>query len=248
MNTYNRDENVFIAKLSDEAERYEDMVEAVNRLAKMDLELTPEERNLFSMAYKNLVGARRASWRVIASFQRKEQERKDESHLNIINKFCPKMEEELTAICKSVLQIVENHLIKNATTSESKVFYHKMKGDYYRYMAEFTTGDALSTYTNAGLKAYEEALLIAKASLPPTHPIRLGLALNFSVFYYEIFSQPDTACNLAKQAFEEAIAQLEVLTDDSYKESAVIMQLLRDNLNLWCMGEEEEEEENDLVS
>jgi 14-3-3 protein epsilon len=211
----------------------------------MDVELTPEERNLFSMAYKNLVGARRASWRIIASFQKKEAELRNESHLNIINKFCPDLEEELTALCKNVLEIVDEHLIKSAESNESKVFYYKMKGDYYRYMAEFSAGDNLSTYTNSGLKAYEDAFLIAKSALPPTHPIRLGLALNFSVFYYEIFSEPETACNLAKLAFDEAIAQLENLTDDSYKESTVIMQLLRDNLNLWCMGEEEDEEDID---
>jgi len=69
--------------------------------------------------------------------------------------------------------------------------------------------------------------------LPPTHPIRLGLALNFSVFYYEILNSPDRACHLAKQAFDDAIAELDTLSEDSYKDSTLIMQLLRDNLTLW---------------
>ena len=66
-----------------------------------------------------------------------------------------------------------------------------------------------------------------------THPIRLGLALNYSVFYYEILSSPDIACKLAKQAFDNAIADLDGLEEDEYRDSATIMQLLRDNLTLW---------------
>ncbi|EFN85264.1 14-3-3 protein zeta [Harpegnathos saltator] len=82
-------------------------------------------------------------------------------------------------------------------------------------------------------KAYQEAFDIAKAKMQPTHPIRLGLALNFSVFYYEIINSPARACHLAKQAFDDAIAELDTLNEDSYKDSTLIMQLLRDNLTLW---------------
>jgi 14-3-3 protein epsilon len=73
----------------------------------------------------------------------------------------------------------------------------------------------------------------AVTKLPPTHPICLGLALNFSVFYYEILNSPGRVCHLAKQAFYDAIAELDTLLEESYKESTLIMQLLRDNLTLW---------------
>jgi len=81
--------------------------------------------------------------------------------------------------------------------------------------------------------AYKAASDIAMTELPPTHPIRLGLALNFSVFYYEILASPDRACRLAKAAFDDAIAELDTLSEESYKDSTLIMQLLRDNLTLW---------------
>jgi hypothetical protein len=84
--------------------------------------------------------------------------------------------------------------------------------------------------------------------MQPTHPIRLGLALNFSVFYYEILNSPEKACHLAKQAFDDAIAELDTLNEDSYKDSTLIMQLLRDNLTLWtsdAQGENEESGQNE---
>lgn len=95
------------------------------------------------------------------------------------------------------------------------------KGDYHRYLAEFSTGDKRKASSEASLEAYSQASEIANVDLPPTHPIRLGLALNFSVFYYEIMNSPDKACQLAKQAFDDAIAELDTLSEESYKDSTV---------------------------
>ena len=120
-----------------------------------------------------------------------------------------------------------------ASSGESKVFYLKMKGDYHRYLAEFKTGADRKDAAEHTLLAYKAAQDIALVDLAPTHPIRLGLALNFSVFYYEILNSPERACHLAKQAFDEAIAELDTLGEESYKDSTLIMQLLRDNLTLW---------------
>jgi 14-3-3 protein len=107
------------------------------------------------------------------------------------------------------------------------------QGDYYRYLAEFSTGDGRKDVAESSLLAYKSASDVALAELAPTHPIRLGLALNFSVFYYEILNAPDRACHLAKTAFDEAIAELDTLSEESYRDSTLIMQLLRDNLTLW---------------
>jgi hypothetical protein len=107
------------------------------------------------------------------------------------------------------------------------------KGDYHRYLAEFATGNDRKEAAENSLVAYKAASDIAMVELPPTHPIRLGLALNFSVFYYEILNSPDRACRLAKAAFDDAIAELDSLNEESYKDSTLIMQLLRDNLTLW---------------
>merc|ERR1712118_432869 len=81
--------------------------------------------------------------------------------------------------------------------------------------------------------AYEEAHEVATKDLAVTHPIRLGLALNYSVFQYEVLQSPDEACKMARTAFEDVIAELDNVAEDSYKDSTLIMQLLRDNLTLW---------------
>jgi 14-3-3 protein epsilon len=242
MATEAREENVYMAKLAEQAERYDEMVEAMEKVAKtVDTEeLTVEERNLLSVAYKNVIGARRASWRIISSIEQKEESKGNDEHVAAIKEYRRKVESELSTTCDSILKLLDTHLIPTSSTGESKVFYLKMKGDYHRYLAEFKTGAERKESAEATLSAYRSAQDIAVTELPPTHPIRLGLALNFSVFYYEILNSPDRACTLAKQAFDEAIAELDTLGEESYKDSTLIMQLLRDNLTLWTSDMQDE--------
>eukprot|EP00124_Ichthyophonus_hoferi_P002483 Ihof_evm2s171 gene=Ihof_evmTU2s171 len=228
-----REDHVYRAKLAEQAERYDEMVKAMKAVAALNLELTVEERNLLSVAYKNVIGARRASWRIISSIEQKEESKGNEKKLAIIKEYRAIIEAELKTTCTDVMEVLDQHLIPNASTGESKVFYYKMKGDYHRYTAEFATGVCCKDAAEESQVAYKSASDIATTELPPTHPIRLGLALNFSVFYYEILNSPDRACRLAKQAFDDAIAELDTLKEEDYKDSTLIMQLLRDNLTLW---------------
>ncbi|BFZ04687.1 hypothetical protein BsWGS_07726 [Bradybaena similaris] len=228
-----REECVYKAKLAEQAERYDEMVAAMKCVAQQDTELTVEERNLLSVAYKNVIGARRASWRIISSIEQKDMGKVAEDFQKITMEYRKIVEAELNKICHDVLEIIDCNLIPNAATGESKVFYYKMKGDYHRYLAEFATGNDRKEAAEKSLVAYKAASDISMTELAPTHPIRLGLALNFSVFYYEILNSPDRACRLAKAAFDDAIAELDTLSEESYKDSTLIMQLLRDNLTLW---------------
>lgn len=233
------EEAVFLAKLAEQAERYEEMVENMKIVASEDRDLSVEERNLLSVAYKNVIGARRASWRIVTSIEQKEETKGNSAQVGLIKEYRQKIETELTKICDDILDVLDQHLIPSAKSGESKVFYHKMKGDYHRYLAEFATGDRRKDSADKSLEAYKAATEVAQTDLPPTHPIRLGLALNFSVFYYEILNAPDQACHLAKQAFDDAIAELDTLSEESYKDSTLIMQLLRDNLTLWTSSDAE---------
>jgi len=175
------------------------MVESMKKVAKMDQELTVEERNLLSVAYKNLIGARRASWRIITNIESKEENKSENSKMALTKKYRSQVEKELRDICQDILDLLDKNLLPNAASGESKVFYLKMKGDYHRYKAEFATQEDRKEAAENSLVAYTKANDIAQNELPPTHPIRLGLALNFSVFYYEILNTPERACRLAKQ-------------------------------------------------
>uniref|UniRef100_A0A0G4FM97 14-3-3 domain-containing protein n=1 Tax=Chromera velia CCMP2878 TaxID=1169474 RepID=A0A0G4FM97_9ALVE len=239
-----REEYVYKAKLAEQAERYDEMADFMKSVASMGEELTVEERNLLSVAYKNAVGARRASWRIISSVEQKEKSKGNTAHLPHAEDYRKKVEEELRTICNAILELLEKYLIPSSSTGESKVFYYKMKGDYYRYISEFSSDDVKQTAADNAHSAYKDAAAIAQTDLFPTHPIRLGLALNFSVFYYEILNSPEEACRMARQAFEDAIAELDNVSEDSYKDSTLIMQLLRDNLTLWTSDMQPNEEEN----
>ncbi|GMY17292.1 14-3-3 protein 7 [Fagus crenata] len=235
-----REQQVYLARLAEQAERYDEMVEAMKKVARLDVELTVEERNLVSVGYKNVIGARRASWRILSSIEQKEEVKGNEHNVKRIKEYRQRVEDELAKICNDILSVIDKHLLPSSSTGESTVFYYKMKGDYYRYLAEFKSAEDRKEAADQSLKAYEAASSTAASDLPPTHPIRLGLALNFSVFYYEILSSPERACHLAKQAFDEAIAELDSLNEESYKDSTLIMQLLRDNLTLWTSDLPEE--------
>jgi hypothetical protein len=254
-----RKDLVFMARTAESAERYEDMCKCMRKLVEVckevEQDLTVEERNLLSVAYKNVIGARRASYRTLNA----ESDSKTES---IISLYKTQVENELVAICTDVLSLLTDNLIdtelekkfeaegdkadweevKNGT-AEAQVFYLKMAGDYYRYLAEGAEEE--SGNSKQAAEFYRRAFGIAKEALEATHPIRLGLALNYSVCHYEILKDKNKACELAKEAFDTAISKLDSLQEADYKDSTLIMQLLRDNLTLWTSNSESGDENNE---
>lgn len=227
---------VEMAKMAEQTERYEDMVEYMTEFTKKAEKLSDEERNLLSVAFKNVVGCRRSAWRIISNIQSKGM------NPDYSESYKGEIEKELNEKCEAVLKLIDDHLIKDPADSvDANVFYLKMKGDYFRYLVEVTTGEKRDELANKSKDAYTDALE-ASSELSTTHPIKLGLALNFSVFHYEIMGDGPKAVSIAKNAFDEAIKELDNLKEDSYKDSTLIMQLLRDNLTLWTSEADDEGE------
>ncbi|KAK1648238.1 hypothetical protein QYE76_066043 [Lolium multiflorum] len=237
---------VCMAKLAEQAERYDDMVDFMKKLARMDVDMNAEERHLFSVGFKNTIGARRASWRILSSLEQKVTAGEQASRM--INVYRKKVEDELRVICNEILSIIAIHCLPLANTGENIVFFYKMKGDYYRYLAEFSTETEKKSAADQSLMAYQHAMVVASTELSPAHPIRLGLALNFSVFFYEIMNCHERACQVAKQAFDEATNEINSAGVEGYNDSILMMELLKDNLALWTseLNEGETAKDNDI--
>ncbi|CAO3682933.1 unnamed protein product [Rhizopus stolonifer] len=240
-----REHKVYMAKIAEQAERYDEMSLFMKEVVQTNEGLSVEERNLLSVAYKNVIGTRRASWRIVSSIEQKEETKGHEAQVGKIKEYKNKIEKELYDICNDVLKLLNENLVPFANLGDAKVFYYKMQGDYHRYIAEYSSGEARKESADNAHDAYKKATEVAETELATTHPIRLGLALNFSVFYYEIYNSPDQACQLAKEAFDDSIAELDHLNEDSYKDSTLIMQLLRDNLTLWTSELNQEEDKSE---
>merc|ERR1711907_813161 len=230
----NREQALYMAKLAEQAERYEDMVKYMKQIVELGIkahELTVEERNLLSVGYKNMMSVRRTAWRTVQQICESGECGDNETAYK--ETIANEVFGLITEVCEKVVKVyVEGANKAEDDDVEVLVFFKKMEGDYNRYGAEITEGDQKEKYKEAAKVAYEEAQHVAE-TLPSTNPIRLGLALNFSVFYYEICDEKQEASTLAKVAFDTAIDHLDTLEDDEYKDSTLIMQLLKDNLTLW---------------
>jgi hypothetical protein len=139
--------------------------------------------------------------------------------------------------------MINDHVLAKKCDGEPKAFFVKMVGDYYRYIAENAKGDNLESVKQNALKAYNQANEI---TLPPCNPIKLGLALNFSVFHYEVMKNHKAACDLADQSLQDALDKIDELEEDDFRDAKSIIELLKENLTLWREEEEGGNEIDDL--
>jgi len=243
--TYSREEYVYLAKLYERAERYDDMINWITKFVQLDANLSPDERNILSAGFKNIIGSKRSSWRLLQSLEKKEEKKAGNSpNLASLRETKAKVENEMRTISEDIQNVLDKYLVPAAKDSETKVFFLKLKGDYYRYRAEFTSGKEMEENTAKADKAYKDAYELAEKDIPISSSTRLGLALNFSVFYYEIKNLREEACQIARNAFEEAIKILDDLERTKAKDTILIIQLLKENLILWNNEMNEEEAEN----
>ena len=177
------------------------MVGTMKRVVHMDVELTEKERNLLSIAYKNSVATRRASWRIVSSLLQIDLNKEQQ---NITKEYQSKIERELTIICNDILELLDNYLITSTEEIKTKVFYIKMKADYNRYIAEFTTNELKEKAIKNSKEAYEEAIEIAKG-LEKLNLNRLSLILNYCVFIFEILDDYEKSRDIAKKEFDQTL-------------------------------------------
>lgn len=241
-----------IANIAEVAQDYETMRKAMKKLIELKVKenkwsVTQDERSLLSVAYKNLTGTIRQSRRQLITIQ-DQTTPNGKLAANVEwgeQAYKEHLEKELQVYCDEVINLLKDNLLyadwlkaelakeqklRDLDKVENQVFVQKMIGDYYRYLAEVKDKDEDKKNCNVH---YDSAWVNAQ-TLPATNSTRLGLALNYSVAKYEILDKKEEACTLAKEAFDSAMSDLDSLNSNQYKDSTLIMQLLRDNLTLWA--------------
>jgi 14-3-3 protein epsilon len=231
------------AKLAEQCERFDEMLVCMKRVVQVGGELTEEEKNLLSVAYKSVITQRRSAFRTVAALEGRANDQP--AIAEIIRSFKTRLEVEVGEICTDIFELLERHLIPRTTDNESIVCYLKLKADYHRYWVEVCPSGA---QIEAAGDAYARASTYAD-QLPVAHPVRLGLALNYSVYHYEIIKDHEKGYQHAKTAFYDAVEEIEALNDDMYRESATIMSLLRDNLGTWAeaLGKDQDQDDGTQV-
>jgi len=226
-----------MARVAEQAERFDDMVAFLNAVVKAKNEdFSTEERNLLSVGFKNQIGSKRTAIRTISAI---EQNPKYSQYANALQGYKKRIEKELFDQCVTIVNNVRDSCMHVASTDESKAFFQKMMGDYYRYVAENATGDQLEKVKQGALENYDHAQTTCQ-SLNACNPIRLGLALNFSVFHYEVMNNHKKACELGEQALTEALEKIDDVDEETFRDAKSIIELLKENLSLW----KEEEDQN----
>ena len=225
---------LFLIKLFQRTERYPEMVKSKNKYVELNPKLSEEEKKLLSDGYKNIISDKRNSLRLLTNLSKKEEEeRKPNNHKKQINIIREKIQNELLTIFEQIHSILDKFLIPNAQDSESKVFYMKIKADYYRYHCEFAENEEFEEAKNNAEKLYKEAYELALKDITIYNAIRLGLALNYSVFEYEIMDNKNDAYNIAQKAYDEAMKVVDDVEKERTSDNLLLIQLLKENLNLW---------------
>eukprot|EP00449_Zooxanthella_nutricula_P025792 CAMPEP_0198531188 /NCGR_PEP_ID=MMETSP1462-20131121/26794_1 /TAXON_ID=1333877 /ORGANISM="Brandtodinium nutriculum, Strain RCC3387" /LENGTH=470 /DNA_ID=CAMNT_0044261073 /DNA_START=1 /DNA_END=1409 /DNA_ORIENTATION=+ len=194
--TTDRERAVFFAKLAEQAERYDEMVCHMLDVVGISQELSDEEMTLFSVAYKNVVGSRRAAWQCMQATKEGKEAEADAFAFA----YQETLVGEIDSICSMACNMLSEGLMLSAHSAEVKVFYQKMKADTFRDIASVRPVDARLNAAEEARQAYEEASQIATSHLPETHPLRFGLALNRSVFHSQVLGNSDEACRSAPTA------------------------------------------------
>jgi 14-3-3 protein epsilon len=231
-----RDIDLYMIQLLDQTDRYPDMVHLMKRVIASDPVLNADQRNLLSVAYKNIITGRRNGLRYLSGLLERDDTKSSEQRIAQVVTFQKAIVAELDQYCHELIGLVDSALLPASTDPEARVYYLKLKADYWRYISENKQGDEKAGAAQQAGEAYEAALAIASADIPPYTPTSLGLVLNYAVYLYEIGGKKQEAIDLAKKTHEECALTIGNNTKEAYTEATGILQLLNENVSIWSQG------------
>jgi len=238
-----RDKYLFHAQLAEEITDYEQLKSNILHLVDAGRALSDSERKLFLLAFKNCVGARRKAWRVLGQEeQRMLAANSADSLLPHLRLYKSEVEGEIEAVCAEMLTAINTLLdVPNGELNTTeRVFYWKLRGDYCRYLCEFQQNNQRADSERKALDAYnreKDEVMDSAYGLMPSDPQLLGLALNMSVFHYEILGNRQEGLSLCRDVYEAAEKHLreahEELDSNLMRSAKDVLTLLKDNLQPW---------------
>lgn len=205
----NRRSFLLLAKIAEHTGRFDDMADMMKGVVNMDGHLNKEERAMLSTVYRHLVGERRVAWRMVCSGYSNGDSimgacggDEDAHHVHdMFDVMRSRIEDEIMDYCDDIQDLLSK-IILNETCTEGLVSLLKMKGDYYRYAAEILTHEDLEMNLQLAHESYMKSYNLAVNSLSASNDTRLGVALNFSVFFYEVAKDTEKAIFMAKQTYQ----------------------------------------------
>lgn len=193
-----------------------------------DINLTPEDEATISVVTKGRVDQLRRARRIISVVIEREENKGKVNRVLALRSFKTKIEEELAGLLNQFINATDNSFLTHPTGEPARILFLKMKADYCRYLAEIERMQ-VSQVQQAYIAAYEAA----RNSLGAAHPLRTGIALNYSVFHYEIVGNKDAAMQIAKMAYDEGISAAKSLPEEEREDSMEVINLIATNIKNW---------------
>ena len=240
-NKYSREELIFLSKLYTKAELYKEVINFIKEFIKLNPKLEKEECDIISTGFKNMISEKRSSWFTLQSMERKEKKKKKNT-IKEKKEIKNHIENEIRETCKELQDLVDKELLPKNEEDEVLVFLYKLKADYFRYICEFAEGNELLDNLIKAEEFYKKAYEIADKKLPIINCNRVSVALNYAIFLYETKKDKKNGFDIAQNTFKESMKFIEDLERPKYRDTLLIIQLLKENIIFWNseMGEEEE--------
>ena len=240
-NKYTREELIFLSKLYTKAELYKEVINFIKEFIKLNPKIEKEECDIISTGFKNMISEKRSSWFTLQSMERKEKKKKKNT-IKEIKEIKNHIENEIRETCKELQDLVDKELLPKNEEDEVLVFLYKLKADYFRYICEFAEGNELLDNLIKAEEFYKKAYEIADKKLPIINCNRVSVALNYAIFLYETKKDKKNGFDIAQNTFKESMKFIEDLERPKYRDTLLIIQLLKENIIFWNseMGEEEE--------
>ena len=240
-NKYSREELIFLSKLYTKAELYKEVINYIKEFIKLNPKIEKEECDIISTGFKNMISDKRASWFTLNSMEHKEKKKKRNT-VKEIKEIKNHIENEIRETCKELQDLIDKELLPKNEEDEILVFLYKLKADYFRYICEFAEGNEYQDNLIKAEEYYKKAYEIADKKLPIINCNRVSVALNYAIFLYETKKDKKSGFDIAQNTFKESMKFIEDLEKPKYRDTLLIIQLLKENIIFWNseMGDEEE--------